>query len=153
MLRTHLRAASQIANSFRVHEFDLEPTGTHLFDVLRSSVTFPCWVDGRIASLRFGFLWAGPHIGAFHFLDAVAHVLVVGAHSVFVQLEPGGVTGPWLGTMASHITRRVVNSKSNSAAGAISVQFGACIQVAWTPVFSKFLKIQPFVWNRTARPG
>ena len=25
--------------------------------------------------------------------------------------------------------------------------------MAWTPVFSKFLKIQPFVWNRTLVPG
>ena len=51
------------------------------------------------------------------------------------------------------ITRRVFTSMSNSAAGAISLQFCACNCLAWTLVFPKLLKIQPFVWNGTTPPG
>ena len=59
----------------------------------------------------------------------------------------------FIGTTAGQITRRVFSSKSNSGARALLLQFGACICLAWTPVFWKFLQIQPFVWNKTAHPG
>ena len=42
---------------------------------------------------------------------------------------------------------------SNSAAGANSIQFGARNCLAWTLVFPKLLKIQPFVWNGTTLAG
>ena len=51
------------------------------------------------------------------------------------------------------ITRRVFSSMSNSAARAISLQFGACNRMAWTLVFPKLLKIHVFVWNGNMLPG
>ena len=53
----------------------------------------------------------------------------------------------------TEITRRVFTFMSNSAARAISLQFSACNCLAWTLVFPKLLKIQPFVWNGGTRPG
>ena len=40
----------------------------------------------------------------------------------------------------NEITLRVFSSMSNSAAGVISIQFGACNCMAWTLVFPKLLK-------------
>ena len=41
----------------------------------------------------------------------------------------------WPGRGFSKITRRVFSSMSNSAAGVISFQFGACNRMAWTQFF------------------
>ena len=59
------------------------------------------------------------------------------------------------GAVRNRKALRVLRRKSGwrFTAGSTSLQFGACICLARTLVFSKFLKIRSFVWNKTARPG